>query len=80
MTSEKYKEIYESLFGGFESLGSDDSEDDENSFIDNEEADPDYHPDDDLQGFSDGETKESYSEEEEAEWNFEQEDTDDELY
>ena len=40
----EYQDIYEDLFGGFESLGSQDTEEDEEEEFDSEESDPDYVP------------------------------------
>lgn len=79
-----YNDLYEHLFGGFESVGSQDSEYDEDfeNDDDGEKDDPDYRPgdeygeeddDDDSQAYSDGETKES---DHESEWNFNDPDTD----
>lgn len=74
ITTLEYNEIYDTLMGGFESLGS--SEDDyESEQKDPDDEDPDYKPGDEM---SDDETyreREYTDSEEEEEWDFDHEDS-----
>jgi len=84
----EYKDKYETLFGGFESLGSEDTEYDEDECsneADETKDDPDYQPGDsdyDRENENDEEQEhllqsenEEYTEESEGEWDFEQSDS-----
>lgn len=79
MDIDEYNQIYESLFGGFESLGSSDTEEEKKDTGNDPEYDPDYHPDDDERKEYESDECTEYDSErsdtEEAEWNFNEDDT-----
>lgn len=74
MDTKEYNQIYESLCGGFESLGSSDTEEEEEEEDAGNDYDPDYNPDsktgDESEEFTEYSERSDEDEDEEGEWEF----------
>lgn len=73
ITKSEYNEMYNTLMGGFESLSSSDDEYECDQKEQGDEDDPDYKPGDEEKDYEG--TEYTYTETEEDEWDFNQEDS-----